>query len=195
MSVSGELKALHDAISFQNAGTSREERIKIMEAAAGAIGKQRIITPGAEYLMKLLPIGRRFVVSRHEDEVKFYGMNDLEPIGRGVTLEDAIASHICYRMESELVGSKPSEKPEPTTRPKPLKKINSNGGGNSHEVDVGGVIYPSKKAALLDLFRGGKLPEENSMQAAEIFYEEMSRLVGCSSSYVKENLFKFFREG
>ena len=196
MTVSSELKDLHNAISFTNAGTSREERIKIMEAAAEALGKQRTVTPGAEYLMKLLPTERRFIVTRYPDVVLFSGEDAREPQGSGTTLESAIASHICLRM-----GFSFTENTEPTKEKQPETKKPA-GNSNGHVVEIGGVVYPSKKAALLALFKDGERPQTPTgigdislLEANENFFDEMAETVGCSASHAKSIYMGFLRNG
>ncbi len=173
---SDALASLHDQISFKNAGTSREERIEIMRAAADGLARVPFAQRGEiEYLIGLLPTKFDLHVFRaggeNEMQVAATIHKDTEdpPLvwrGYGETLADCleqVIGTIAFRAAKNVP---------------PKLEVETNRGGRGDPVVVGGIEYPTKKQAVCTLLGD---PTYRAMTN-----DQLAVVVGCSEAYVMQ---------
>jgi hypothetical protein len=103
MKIADELAKLHKQISFENAGTSREERIKIMEAAAAALGESaaNMTSQPIEKVLELLPDCLEVRFRRRAGRYELI-LHELDVVQYGDTLAGTISGAIREAMQVQL---------------------------------------------------------------------------------------------
>lgn len=175
---SDALASLHNRISFKNAGTSREERIEIMRAAADGLSRVKTAQQNdVDYLLSILPeefdlhIYRRIEGDGEVTAMLTVDKSDCRWEAKGENLAGAIKNVlavVAYR--AAVMAQRDEATPEP-------EKIKRGQVGSGEPANVFGVDYPSKKAAICTLLDHPDYRDETD--------DTISKMVGCSRAYVK----------